>query len=117
MPTTNAGQIDFNVDRNNLYREENVTDLTTASIRKLTPIKIDGSDDESRATLYVGYTQLMSPQGPLPVQCQLDAPTLEAAIEQFPAAMERELAKLIAQAEKMQREQKADDSRIIVPGR
>ena len=117
MPTTNADQINFNVNKTNLYREESITDLTAASIRQLIPVNADGTPDKSRTTIYVGFTQLMSPQGPLPVQCQLAANNLAEAIEQYPAAMERELTKLIAQVEKMQQEQKTGDSRIIVPGR
>jgi hypothetical protein len=118
MPASPADQINFNVNSKNLYREESITDLTAASIRQLIPVNPDGTPDKSRTTVFVGYTQIMSPQGPLPVQSQLAANNLQEAIEAYPAAMEKELQKLIAQVEKMQREQKAeDDSRIIVPGR
>ncbi|MGB5984901.1 MAG: cytoplasmic protein [Desulfobacterales bacterium] len=118
MPTNTPDQINFTVNKENLYREESITDLTAASIRQLLPVNVDGTPDKSRTTVFVGFTQLMSPQGPLPVQCQLAANNLAEAIEMYPAAMEKELAKLIAQVEKMQREQKTeDDSRIIVPGR
>ena len=37
------------VDVANLYREETVTDLRVATLRCLTPIKPDGSEDASRA--------------------------------------------------------------------
>ena len=118
MPTSREDQIDFTVNANNLYREETITDLTAASIRQLIPVHADGTPDRSRTTVYVGLTQLMSPQGPLPVQCRLAANNLEEAIAVYPQAMEKELTELIAQLEKMQREQKAaEDSRIIVPGR
>ena len=118
MPATTPEQINFTVDKNNLYREESITDLTAASIRQLVPVHADGTPDKSRTTVFVGFTQLMSPQGPLPVQCQLAANNLTEAIELYPSAMEKELVQLIAQVEKMQKEQKAaDDSRIIVPGR
>ena len=44
---------DIKINTDNLYREESFTDLTFATIRRLTPIKIDGSIDESReANLY-----------------------------------------------------------------
>ena len=62
--TANEQQIDFNVDRDNLYREEGITDLKTASIRRLIPIKADGSTDASRTAIFVGSTQLMTPEGP-----------------------------------------------------
>ncbi len=114
-------QINFSVAANNLYREESVTDLKTASIRTLTPIKPDGSNDESREKIFVGHTQLMSPQGMVPLQSPLQATTFEEAMEKFPAAMKQALSEMIENAKKMQQEQermqKNTDSRIIVPGR
>jgi hypothetical protein len=111
-------QIDFSVDKNNLYREEAITDLNVASIRKLVPVKADGSEDTGRAAIYIGHTQLMSPQGPLPIQTRLMANNLEEAIEQFPGAMKQALDEVMDQIRKMQEQQERDnDSRIIVPGR
>ena len=74
-------KIDFTVDRNNLYREESFTDIKVAAIRRLTPIKPDGSDDESRDSIFMAQTQLMSPSGPVMLQSMLDAMTLEEAID------------------------------------
>jgi hypothetical protein len=114
-------QIDFNVDKNNLYREESITDLKVASIRRLVPVKSDGSDDSARKTVFIGQTQLMSPDGPLPIQSELDAGTIEEALDQFPVAMQRALAEVVEKIKKMQQQQKQNsrenDSRIIVPGR
>ena len=39
-------EIKFN--KNNLWKEENFTDLEVGTIRKLTPIKADGSIDNER---------------------------------------------------------------------
>ena len=50
-------QIDFTVTKNNLYREEAITDLKVASIRRLVPIKTDGSPDASRPELIQGFTR------------------------------------------------------------
>ncbi len=112
-------QIDFTVDKNNLYREENITDLKSASIRCLTPVKIDGSVDESRQKMFIGHTQLMSPQGPLPLQARLNATTLEEAIDRLPAAMEQEVVQVIESVRKMQEEQERAESReksnLILP--
>ena len=95
-------EINLNVDRNNLYREDSVTDVKVAAIRRLTPIKTDGSDDDSRDPIFMGQTQLMSPSGPLLLQSLLEARTLEEAIEEFPVAMQKEVEKAMAQAEKEQ---------------
>ena len=95
-------EIDFTVDRNNLYREESFTDIKVAAIRQLTPVKPDGSDDESREPLFMAQTQLMSPSGPVLLQSILDARTLEQAMERFPNAMQKEMDKVIEQNKKEQ---------------
>ena len=95
-------EINLNVDRNILYREDSVTDIKVGAIRRLTPIKTDGSDDDSRDPIFMGQTQLMSPSGPLLLQSLLEARTLEEAIEEFPVAMQKEVEKAMAQAEKEQ---------------
>ena len=92
--------IDFTVDRNNLYREESFTDIKVAAIRRLTPIKPDGSDDESRACIFMAQTQLMSPSGPVVLQSILDAGNLEQAMEKFPKAMQKEMDKVMAEQKK-----------------
>lgn len=115
-----SDQIDFTVDRDNLYREESITDLKVASIRRLVPVKSDGSDDPSRSTIFMGHTQLMSQQGPIPIQARLASQDLEAAIAEFPDAMKKALDDVVEKIQQMQRqqqEQKRDQSRIIVPGR
>ena len=93
-------KINLNVDRNNLYREDSVTDVKVAAIRRLTPIKADGSDDDSRDPMFMGQTQLMSPSGPILLQSLLEARTLEEAMDKFPDAMQKEVDKAMAQAEK-----------------
>jgi len=101
------------VDTSNLYREEVYTDLRVASIRKLVPIKLDGSPDETREPLYSGQTTLMSAAGPVPVQCQIDAATLEEAAARFPAAIKQAVERLVEEAREIQRR---EASRIVVPG-
>lgn len=104
MPNrTEKTKINLNVDRNNLYREDSVTDIKVAAIRRLTPIKADGSDDDSRDPMFMGQTQLMSPSGPILLQSLLEANTLEEAMDKFPAAMQKEVDKAMAQAEESQK--------------
>ncbi len=108
--------IDFTVDANNLYREEAITDLRVATIRILKPIKADGSDDPSRTPLFYGHTQLMSPEGPIPIQSDLKAKTLDEAIREFPSSMEKAMQEIIESIREMQREQmQREQSRIITP--
>jgi len=111
------GRMDFTVDKNDLYREESVTDLKIANIQRLVPVHLDGSEDESRETIFLGRTQLSTPQGPIPIQAKLTAKTLEEAMDVFPKAMEAETQKVVESFKKMQeQQQKAEKSRIIVPG-
>ena len=114
-------QLDFAININNLYREEAVTDLKVGSIRCFIPIKADGTKDESRETMFVGHTQLMSPQGPVPLQATIQAAQLEEAMKKFPEAMQQAMEEMMERARKMQAEQtrapQQDDSRIILPGR
>lgn len=115
-----AADIDFTVDQKNLFREESITDLKVASIRRLVPIQADGSDDTSRSPIFVGSSQLMTPEGPLPLQARLQANSLAEAYQEFPGAMRQALNDMVAQLQQMRREQanqKKESSRIIVPGR
>ena len=103
------------INTNNLYKEESFTDLTFATIRRLTPIKIDGSPDESREAIFTGMAQLMSPNGPIPVQCIIDgAKTISDAAAKLPDAIEKSVQAMIAEAQEMERK---ESSRIVMPGR
>ena len=105
---------DVKIDSQNLYKEEAFTDLTFATIRRLSPVKLDGSPDDSREPIFTGMTQLMSPNGPIPVQCLIEgAKTLAEAADKLPAAIEKTVQAMIAEAEEMRRQ---EASKIIVPG-
>jgi hypothetical protein len=104
---------DFKMDQTNLYREEIFTDLKVGSIRRLTPVKQDASLDKTRDVLFVGQTHLMTQAGPLPVQAPINAKNLQEAMERFPAAVNRAVDQLVAEAEEVRRR---EASRIVVPG-
>ena len=114
MSAEELNGIDFTVDTANLYKEEGFTDLKVASIRRLVPVDADGNEDPSRTAIFVGTTQLMTPQGMLPIQGALPANNLKEALEVFPEAMRKATEKMIDEAKKMKAQ---EDSRIIVPGR
>lgn len=111
--------IDFKVDTNNLYREEAITDFKVASIRRLVPINLDGSEDQNRTPIFIGHTELMSPEGPVPLQARLNADNFKDAMDEFPNAMNHALADMVEKLKEMQRQQSQEktDNRIIVPGR
>ncbi len=104
---------EIQVDTANLYREEIVTDLKVASIRKLVPILPDGSRDPSREPLFTGQTTLMTQAGPVPVTCPIEATTLEEATALFPEAVRLGVERLMEEVREVQRR---ESSRIVVPG-
>ena len=104
---------EIKVDTANLYKEETFTDLQVATLRRMVPVKSDGTPDDSRPVLFMGETQLMSARGLLPVTCPIEASTLEEAIEKFPDAVNATVEKMVEQAREMQRQ---EASRIVVPG-
>jgi len=104
---------EISVDRDNLYLEEVFTDLKIATIRRLTPVKPDGSPDPARPTLFQGQTQLMSQMGPIPVNCAIEAADMSEAMNKFPEAIGEAVERMIEEAREMQRQ---EASRIIVPG-
>ena len=59
-------------------------------------------EDDRRDSIFMGQTQLMSPSGPILLQSLLEAKTLEEAMDNFPVAMQKEVDKAMAQAEKEQ---------------
>lgn len=112
---------EFKIDRTNLYIEESFTDLKIGTVKRLTPVKTDGSEDKSRKTMFVGHTSIMTPNGPLPIQNVIEAKELAQAIKKFPEAMQEAMARLIEEVKKYQEQQQSEiqrpDSNIIIPGR
>jgi hypothetical protein len=104
---------DMQVDLDNLYREESFTDLRIAQIRRLTPVKPDGTEDDTRKMIFIGETQLMSARGPLPIHTPIDATDLAQAFEKFPEAINVAVESMIEEAKELQRQ---EASRIVVPG-
>ena len=103
---------EIKLDHTQLYREETFTDRKAGTLRRLTPVKSDGSDDPSRPVLFSGQTQLLTPMGVLPLAFELDATTIDDACEKFPAAVKLAIEQAIEEAREMRREQA---SRIVVP--
>ena len=97
-----------------LYREELFTDRRIGSIRKLIPVRADGSDDSERKAVFEGQTSLLTEAGPLPLDFEIEAVTLTEAIERFASTAQSALAHTLEELEAMRREA---TSSLIVPGR
>ncbi len=100
------------IDGSNLWKEENITDLQVGSIRKLTPIKIDGTEDETRKATFSATTNIMTPSGALPISGEIEAANLEEAVEKFSEAIGAAVKKLQEDMVRMQQEQA---NKIVTP--
>ena len=106
---------EIQMDAANLYREESYTDLKAGSLRKLVPVKADGTDDPARQPIYTVATQVMTPGGVLPLSGEVEgAKSLADAVAGFPATIKQAIADLREEMAAMQRER---SSQIVVPGR
>ena len=100
------------MDPNGLYKE-NYTDQKTGAIRKLIPVKADGTEDPDRAVEYYGSAQVMTPMGAMPLNFALEGTTLGEAAKDFAGKAELAVEEAGRELERMRREQA---SKIVVPG-
>jgi hypothetical protein len=103
---------EIKLDTAGLYREEMFTDRRAGTLRRLIPVTTDGSTDTTRPVLFSGQTQLLTPGGVLPLAFDIEAATLEEALNHFPDAVKQALDEAIEEAREMRREAA---SRIVVP--
>jgi hypothetical protein len=101
------------MDADNLYREENYTDRQVGSIQRMVPVTRAGDDDPQRQIVYLGHTQVMTPAGALPLNFELEANSLQEALDAFPQAANQALEDTMKQLEEMQRQQQG--SGIVTP--
>ena len=73
---------------------------------------IEGAPDASRPVLFSGQTQLLTPAGVLPLGFEIEAKTLEEALQKFPEGVKAALEQAIDEARELRREAA---SRILVP--
>jgi hypothetical protein len=106
-------EIENAMDPNGLFREENYTDQKLGAIRKLIPVKADGSDDPDREVNFFGSAQVMTPMGAIPLNFALDGSTVGEAAEDFAAKSAIAVEEAAKELERMRREQA---SQIVVPG-
>jgi hypothetical protein len=103
---------EIKLDAASLYREEIFTDRRAGTLRRMIPVTTDGAVDTTRPVLFSGQTQLLTPGGVLPLGFDIEAATLQEALERFPDAVKLALDEAIEEAREMRREQ---SSRIVVP--
>jgi hypothetical protein len=100
------------MDSTQIYREDTFTDRKVGTIRRLTPVTPDGSEDSARAVIFIGQAQIMTPMGAVPISFELDAASLTMAIEKFGAAAEQAVQQTMRELQEIRREQA---SSLVIP--
>ena len=103
---------DPKMDADDLYREDMYSDRKVGTIRVMTPVKSDGSPDPSRASIYVGQAQIMTPAGVLPLSFELDAKNLAEACSKFADGAKVAFEETMKELQEMRRQQA---SSIVIP--
>ena len=101
------------MDAGNLFEEKIVSDRKIGTIRVMTPVKDDGTRDESRKMIFVGEAQIMTHMGVLPINFEIPAETLAEAVKGYGAAAKKGVEDTLKKLEDL-REQAAH--RIVTPG-
>ena len=112
MATKQDQSQELKVDSNALYLEEIFTDRRVGTIRRLTPVVKDGERDPSRAVLYVGETQVLTPAGALPIAFEIGAGSLEEAAEKFGTLAREAIERTVKELQEMRRQAA---SSIVIP--
>ena len=102
---------EIQIDSKGLYREDVFTDRRAGSIRRLTPVTVDGAPDASRPVLFSGQTQLLTPAGVLPLGFEIEAKTLEEALQKFPEGVKAALEQAIDEARELRLQSHSAESR------
>lgn len=103
---------DAEMDASALYREEIVTDRRVGTIRMLTPIAADGSDDGKRQKLFLGEAQMLTSVGPLPISFEIEAGNLAEAVAKYGAAAKEGFERAVRELQDLRRQQA---SSIVLP--
>jgi hypothetical protein len=101
-----------NMDPGNLYLEETYTDRRVGTLKRLTPVKRDGKMDTARPVLFVGQAQMLTAVGALPLTFEIDARSLEEAVQKFADAARVAVDHTVEELKNLQREAA---SSIVIP--
>lgn len=104
--------IEAQMDPNALYQEEMFTDRRVGALRRLTPVKSDGSRDAARPMLFIGQAEIMTNMGPVPINFEIEGETLDQAVAGFAPAAAAAIERTVQQIQDMRRQQA---SQLVVP--
>jgi hypothetical protein len=100
------------MDPTDLWLEEVYTDRRVGTIRKLTPVKGDGTRDPQREIQWVGETQVLSQVGALPITFALEAKSLEEAADKFGPEAKKAIERTVRELQDLRRQAA---SQIVIP--
>ena len=103
---------DTGMDMTTLYQEEVFTDRKVGTIRRMTPVQGDGVRDPARPVLYVGQAEIMTNMGPMPINFEIEASTLDQAVAGFAPAAAVAVERTVQQIQEMRRQAA---SQLVVP--
>jgi hypothetical protein len=109
---SNERPLEAQMSADSLYREDVFTDQRVGTIRRMTPVKSDGSDDPSRPLVFVGQATVMTPMGSLPLSFELPATTLAEAVTQFGPAAQHAIEDAARELQELRRQA---SSSIVIP--
>ena len=104
--------IEPDMNPNDLWLEEVFTDRRVGTIRRMTPVKGDGTRDPGREMSFVGETQVLTQMGTLPINFALEAKTLEEAAKKFGPAAKSAIERTVKELQELRRQAA---SSIVVP--
>lgn len=100
------------MNADSLWREELFTDREVGTIRRMTPVKSDGSTDLSRKAVFVGEATLMTPAGSLPLSFEIPAADLAQAVAGYSDSLEKAYQETLAELQELRRRA---NSQIVIP--
>jgi hypothetical protein len=111
---TDAKSPETRMDPTALYREEIFSDRKVGTIRQLVPVKPDATPDTSRTVVYMGQTQILTTMGALPLSFEIEAQSLEEAVNNFGQAAKVAFERTMRELEEYRRQAA---SSIVIPER
>jgi hypothetical protein len=104
--------LDPQMDASAMYLEEMFTDRKVGALRRLTPVKSDGSVDPSRPVLFIGQAEIITNMGPVPINNEIEGGSLDQAIAGFSTAAAAAIERTVQQIQDMRRQAA---SQLVVP--
>src|SRR5690606_25871269 len=112
VPMADEHAQDPQMDADSLYLEEMFTDRSVGGIRRLSPVKRDGSPDPARPAVIIGQAEIMTNMGPVPINFEIEVKSLEEAVAGFSVAATAAIERTVQQIQEMRRQAA---SQLVVP--